>query len=359
MKGRGRYLLMTARYKELDGLRGVAALAVFISHAIKMIHYKPDDAAYLIADRIGVAAVDLFFVLSGFCLILPYIDNNRPVDVINFVIRRILRIYPVYLVVIVISVISRNYIFSGEQITGLTGWFNSFWTTEISVMEVINHLFLITGGYRTGIIDPVIWTLIIEMKASLILPFVFPFIKKYSFQYHAVYIILIGIIGTQAKLFGFFSLFLLGGILARYRHPVTSLFRNYGAKLLAVSIAVVLFILQFVMPVFDRWQTHYMLGLTAVIIISLVLANKGTSFFCGPVATLLGEISYPLYLVHLPVMITVASLIFPATSSAFLVWGLTFFITVLYSMAIHICIEKPFISVGRKLTTRTHFSLPA
>lgn len=351
---------MTARYKELDGLRGIAAFAVFVSHAIKMIHWKPDDAAYLIADRIGIAAVDLFFVLSGFCLILPYIDNDRPVNVINFIIRRILRIYPVYLAVIIISVISRSNIFSGEQINGLTGWFNSFWTAEISFMEVINHFFLIVGGYRTDIINPVIWTLIIEMKASLVLPFVFPFIRKYSIRYHAIYIILIGMIGTQAELFGFFSLFLLGCILARYRHPVTILIRNFAAKLLTVLIAFVLFVLQFVMPVFNHWQTHYMLGLMAAIIISLVLsADRGTLFLCKPVASFLGEISYPLYLVHLPVMITIASLIFPATSSVFLVWSITLVISVLFSLALHISIEKPFISVGRKITTKNYFSLPA
>lgn len=61
-------------YPELDGLRGLAALMVFFSHAMGLLYPTP-LITYLQSSpfRIlwdGAAAVDFFFVLSGFVLTL-------------------------------------------------------------------------------------------------------------------------------------------------------------------------------------------------------------------------------------------------------------------------------------------------
>ncbi len=64
----------------LDGLRGLAALYVFIRHATVLLYARPDHPAFinrLIASgffsfRFAVAAVYFFFVLSGFVIHLRY-----------------------------------------------------------------------------------------------------------------------------------------------------------------------------------------------------------------------------------------------------------------------------------------------
>jgi peptidoglycan/LPS O-acetylase OafA/YrhL len=80
---------MSRRYIVLDGLRGVAALAVFIFHT-KAISQIVDGTAFL--------AVDLFFLLSGFVVSSAYEDKlARGMSVGGFMRIRLIRLYPLYL----------------------------------------------------------------------------------------------------------------------------------------------------------------------------------------------------------------------------------------------------------------------
>ena len=96
----------------LDGLRGLAAFSVFLSHAQGMIPATAlmetlrSSPARILWD--GAAAVSLFFVLSGFVLALPFIGPiAKRLDVADFLVRRVFRIYPAYLVAIGLSLLLR------------------------------------------------------------------------------------------------------------------------------------------------------------------------------------------------------------------------------------------------------------
>ncbi len=78
------------RIPELDGLRGLAALTVVLFHL------------YISAIPFGWAAVDLFFVLSGFLITGIVLDQmDRPGFLRTFYARRSLRIWPIYYLTIV------------------------------------------------------------------------------------------------------------------------------------------------------------------------------------------------------------------------------------------------------------------
>lgn len=82
------------RIPELDGLRGLAALAVV------GFHLSPSHLPY------GWAAVDLFFVLSGFLITSIVIDQmDEPRFLRNFYFRRNLRIWPIYYLTLLTLVI--------------------------------------------------------------------------------------------------------------------------------------------------------------------------------------------------------------------------------------------------------------
>ena len=73
------------RVKELDSIRGLAALAIVIYHL-----WFPAVAAF------GLA-VDLFFVLSGYLITTIILDNALTEGfLLSFYARRSLRIWPVY-----------------------------------------------------------------------------------------------------------------------------------------------------------------------------------------------------------------------------------------------------------------------
>ena len=88
---------------ELESLRGIAILLVFLYHADGLVvtgHAPgvwPNPAtAYVRAGHVGV---DLFFVLSGFLLAAPFlteIEGGRRVSVARYFERRVLRIMPAY-----------------------------------------------------------------------------------------------------------------------------------------------------------------------------------------------------------------------------------------------------------------------
>jgi peptidoglycan/LPS O-acetylase OafA/YrhL len=78
------------RFATLDGLRGVAALLVMLYHA------GPKSP---VAMPGGYLAVDLFFALSGFVLALAYEPRLRAgLSLKDFTVGRIVRIYPMLLV---------------------------------------------------------------------------------------------------------------------------------------------------------------------------------------------------------------------------------------------------------------------
>ena len=80
---------------ELDGVRALAILAVMALHAVSG-HPSGNPIVGAIAG-IGWCGVDLFFVLSGFLITGTLIDTKgTPRALINFYLRRVLRIFPLY-----------------------------------------------------------------------------------------------------------------------------------------------------------------------------------------------------------------------------------------------------------------------
>ncbi|MFI5289589.1 MAG: acyltransferase family protein, partial [Polyangia bacterium] len=114
------------RYGGLDGLRGLAALSVFFCHVAAMMPpvWVPAGVTHspLHVFWDGTAAVNLFFVLSGFVLALPFVGARRKdIPYAGFVIRRIFRIYPVYLVTVGLAILLRTELYQPIGMAGLSG----------------------------------------------------------------------------------------------------------------------------------------------------------------------------------------------------------------------------------------------
>ena len=88
---------------ELESLRGIAIILVYAFHTDGLVHFlmpdRPLPALPLALVRGGNTGVDLFFVLSGFLLGLPFVHEahgGRRVDLGRYFARRALRILPLY-----------------------------------------------------------------------------------------------------------------------------------------------------------------------------------------------------------------------------------------------------------------------
>jgi peptidoglycan/LPS O-acetylase OafA/YrhL len=97
----------------VDGLRGIAILAVVFHHSFaRYFNYGVGTThGGLLAEvaSSGFLGVNLFFVLSGFVLYLPYLTGARRIDetgaVARFFRHRVRRLYPLYLFVTIVSLL--------------------------------------------------------------------------------------------------------------------------------------------------------------------------------------------------------------------------------------------------------------
>jgi peptidoglycan/LPS O-acetylase OafA/YrhL len=84
---------------ELQGLRGIAVLAVVLYHC----HPRLEGTWIYSASLWGWAGVNLFFVLSGFLITSILLESReKPRYFRNFYGRRVLRVWPVYVLVLVV-----------------------------------------------------------------------------------------------------------------------------------------------------------------------------------------------------------------------------------------------------------------
>ena len=153
------------RFLFLDGLRGIAALAVAWFHFYRWTPLYPTLHAVLPAP-VGVAlgqgylGVDIFFVLSGF--VISYSIRNATITpgfVGRFALRRSLRLDPPYWVTIALAL----------ALAALAQLFLPGAPPLPSWRVVVAHLFYLQGilGYHN--IVSVFWTLCLEVQFYLLL----------------------------------------------------------------------------------------------------------------------------------------------------------------------------------------------
>lgn len=191
------------RYKQLDSLRGLAALSVFFVHIIGKNAVNNPLVDFLKRTPLGIvfnggAAVMFFFVLSGFVLSLPFVNNEKPLKLTAFYIKRVFRIYPALLSAIVVSVLLKAFVYdkfitapipdihSGEW----GGFWNWHWDKE-HLQELIKTLVLIGPEFNFNLLDPPIWSLVIEMKISILLPFFIMIIARSSKVLNIIFLFII------------------------------------------------------------------------------------------------------------------------------------------------------------------------
>jgi peptidoglycan/LPS O-acetylase OafA/YrhL len=93
--------------REVDALRGVAILLVFLYHCDTVVRPGARGAGPLFAFvRAGHTGVSLFFVLSGFLLSMAFIaeaEGGRHLRRREYALRRAMRILPMYYLALLVA----------------------------------------------------------------------------------------------------------------------------------------------------------------------------------------------------------------------------------------------------------------
>jgi peptidoglycan/LPS O-acetylase OafA/YrhL len=137
---------------ELQGLRGVAVLAVILYHC----HPRLEGTWIYPASLWGWAGVNLFFVLSGFLITSILLEaRDKPSYFRNFYGRRALRIWPVYVLVLVVVYLNAPW-FVGLPIS--TAIRTAPWFAYIFFVQNLFHLAMPPAIGQT-------WSLAIEEQS--------------------------------------------------------------------------------------------------------------------------------------------------------------------------------------------------
>jgi len=172
---------MTQRIDALDGFRAVAVLGVLWAH-IWMFLGNPS----LIIFKLNVAAgisffgtgVDLFFVISGFCMYLMYVTKNKAFTIgsyFQYLKKRWLRIAPTfYFAAFIYGLYEVNFSLSKFS-----------WNYWFKLILFVRNLFDEKTQY-----GPHFWSLGTEWHFYLLLPFIIAFLSR-SFKASATIILLL------------------------------------------------------------------------------------------------------------------------------------------------------------------------
>ena len=128
--------------------------------------------------RPGRSAVIVFFVLSGF--VLAYSLQKHPLPYLGYLIKRVFRIYPAFLFAILASYVLHRTI--GVQHEETSEWVKSvIIDRDLTPGTFMTHLAL-WGTLQSQGLDAVVWSLVHEMRISLIFPFIFFAVKRYTWR---------------------------------------------------------------------------------------------------------------------------------------------------------------------------------
>ena len=155
---------------ELDGIRGIALLAVMLSHGGGRYILQTTLAAKLFAYAMvpGWGGVELFFVLSGFLITGILLKSKAAENYFSsFYARRFLRIFPIYYLVVTAGLVAAHY----------SVWWNTMMPPErmrISYYFYAQNwpLFWNHGAYQTVSVFGHFWSLAVEEQFYLVWPLI-------------------------------------------------------------------------------------------------------------------------------------------------------------------------------------------
>ncbi len=357
----------TGRYRQLDGLRGVAALVVVFNHYMQVVPellrqgvqlrqlatlqawLSPWTWLRFTPVRLlfnGQAAVVLFFVLSGFVLALP---SGSQSSYRSFVLKRVFRVYMPFAVTILVVALAWRLAPTGPAPAA------SRWANMLRVLPgqpTLMGTLAMTGEPDAVILDPVMWTLVHEMRVSLLLPLLFAAMRMLGTARPLLLCLAISVaasVGMTESVSGswfatghFLWLFALGGAMAFHRDRITRAMAALGTRrgwVIWLAWAGSLMVTP------DRVWWDFVLGLSAAAAIVLLLPRgRAVAVLESTAPRWLGRVSYSLYLTHLPLL-----LIAITAGVALPYLPVVFVMTLVAAEATFRAVELPFHRIGRRL----------
>jgi len=296
------HILKIERYQDLDALRGIAAIAVLFGHAqgFNLINTNNFGHTYL--------AVDLFFCLSGFVIANSYENKilNNSLSLFEFYKIRFFRFFPMVFLGGLLSFFIFLYFFIIKKID-----FFEFLLNILSNFSIIPFSSLIDGnnlGLYLFNVNPPLWSLFFEMIVNVLF-FIFIRNKLYVLSYVVFLFLFLFMmcrflsfdVGAESDLnsfvMGFFRTvlsFYLGVICFKLHKKIK--FNNILKVFFFSSLYFLLLTPSFIQGELDFFIVVLLFPL-------LILSNSNTDIYNNKLKKVLGDLSFPLYVIHYPIFL--------------------------------------------------------
>lgn len=317
-------------YEVLDGLRGVAAILVVFYHIFEGFAFA--EGTNGAGDGIirtlnhGHIAVDFFFILSGFVISYAYDDRWGRMSIGNFFKRRLIRLHPMLIMGAVIGAIA--FFTTGcarwDGTTAPTGWvMTALLLTMFMIPAVPGVPYEVRGNGEMFPLNGPAWSLFFEYMGNILYAL---FIRRLSTKILAMLTLILGI--THAWFFvcnvSGYDMVGVGwtidsvnfwGGLVRMLFPFTMgilLARTFKPRKIKAAfwICSIVLIAVFAVPHISSTGSASLNSLYEVVCIAVLFpvivwvgaCGSAKQGFTGKINRTLGDISYPLYIVHYPIM---------------------------------------------------------
>jgi len=356
---------------ELDSLRFVAFLGVFVFHAMPRTaeFYTASGIPAILAAVIcgaissGAHGVDLFFALSAYLitsLLMRERETTGRLDVRNFYIRRVLRIWPLYFAFIFFAVALGLVVKS--QYLGLA------YVAGFSLLAG-NWVYVLYALPLHSVALP-LWSVSIEEQFYLTWPLI---VRNASRRMMAAFAVLLLVIATLARIALVFGRYPQAAIeyntvtrldpialgillaLASNRLPRFTTVHRFALIFASAATSVVIGMFGGLYPLdnstVNQWGTIIGRPIIAIASVALLLAILGirAKWIRNRTLLYLGQISYGLYVVHLLGLKMARIVVRPeglASSSAQLGVGLG--LTIILAALSYKYLESPFLRLKER-----------
>ena len=289
-------------FEVLDGMRGVAAIAVVVFHFMEIA--VPDYHDSFIAH--AYLAVDFFYCLSGFVIAYAYDGRLKDLGVWNFIKLRLIRLHPLVIIGSIIGLIA----FVADP-------FNELWrrySGKLGLMFGTSMLMIPYPAVRERFfnlfhLNPPAWSLFWEYIANIFYALVLIRLKNWMLSVLLLFSVIwlyyesnqsdfLGVGWSGDNFWGgvprVTAAFFSGVLLFRLRWVIRTR--------LGFGLVSVLLLGTFVIPfreIYNYWMDPTIVILAFPLLLALGAGTEARGVM-GQICRFFGEISYPLYMVHYP-----------------------------------------------------------
>jgi peptidoglycan/LPS O-acetylase OafA/YrhL len=299
---------MKSRLLQIDVVRAVAISLVTGFHIWRYLGqfgiYLNDNLDFNLLGFLenGQIGVEIFFIISGFCMAISTKGLNEQRNYLEYYLKRYLRIAPPYYFAILFWNLAISF---GISVTP-----NNFYHNIMHVLFIHN---MDPATFHS--ISGVFWSLAVEMQFYIILPFLLPAMKtkKKAFFLLCATLVLSVVVNVffsyklaQWSLLSYLFLFVFGAVLSEYSDKF-KLCRH--KKFIVISLTAVSFVLiSYVGPLTSVNRIYNIL--TATVIGILLLMNgsffeQNKNLFIIKALGFIGLISYSIYLYNYIIFIPI------------------------------------------------------